>query len=499
MKASERGEGREMKADRGRTVGGRRTASDKGQKAKSQPTGRKQTTTEPRLRRGGTSQPKRTARELALEAIHRVHQTDSYANILLPHMLGESGLSLRDRALATEIVYGTLRSEGTLDWIIGRFLPRGLESVPPLALDILRMGGYQLIFTERIPAHAACNESVKLAKKFFSPRIANFVNAVLRRIATEKDELPWPDFNKSPVDFISLKHSHPRWMVEMWMKELGLEETEKLCRANNLRPKLSLRVNTLKTSPEKLISLLKKRKLKVIRSKLVPEALIIEEGRSVLNLSEFKQGLFTVQDESSILVSRVVAPQAGETILDVCAAPGGKTTHLAQLMGNQGLIVAVDAHAQRLRLLRRTCKQVGVEIVATVEADGTLLGEVIKEPMDGVLVDAPCSGLGVLARRPDSRWRKNIGQIKELSRLQARLLESAAGFVKPGGVLVYSVCTISRRETTGVVKAFLRKHPEFSPDDAPDMPPDSNFDGGFQLLPHRHGTDGMFIARLLRS
>lgn len=499
MKASERGEGREMKADRRRTVGGRRTASDKGQKAKRQPAGREQARTGPRQRRDGTSQPKRTARELALEAIHRVHQTEGYANILLPHMLSESSLSARDRALATEIVYGTLRSEGTLDWIIGRFLPHGLESVPPLALDILRMGGYQLIFTERIPAHAACNESVKLAKKFFPPRIANFVNAVLRRVATKKDELPWPDFNKNPVDFISLKYSHPRWMVKMWVKELGLKETEKLCQANNLRPKLSVRVNTLKTSPEKLIPLLEKRKLKVVRSELIPEALIIREGRSVLNLPEFKQGLFTVQGESSILVSRVVAPQAGETILDVCAAPGGKTTHLAQLMGNQGLIIAVDIHAQRLRLLRRTCKQLGVEIVATVEADGTLLGGVIKEPVDRILVDAPCSGLGVLAKRPDSRWRKNLGQIKELSRLQVRLLESAAGFVKPGGVLVYSVCTISRKETTEVVKGFLKGHPEFSLDDVPDMPQDSNFDGGFQLLPHKHGTDGMFIARLLRS
>jgi len=443
-----------------------------------------------------------TARETALEIIQRVHESESYANLLLSKVLGESALSGRDKALVTELVYGTLRTQGTLDWILTQCSSRDLSEIPSKALDILRLGCYQLVFLTKVPARAACFESVELAKKFFHRGIAGFVNGILRAVNRKKAELPWPKYKEDPLSYISLKFSHPLWLVKMWAENLGLEETNKLCQANNRHSALTIRVNTLKTSREDLLKVLQEQGLRVRKSVIVPEGLVVESAGDLSILPAFQEGLFYVQDESSMAVSRVVSPREGEVVLDCCAAPGGKTTHMAQLMQDKGRIIAVDIHPDRLKLVKKNAKRLGIGNVETKQGDATKLDCLLTEQVDKILVDAPCSGLGVLTRRPDARWRKSLAGIEELSILQSSLLSSAAPLVKRGGVLVYSVCTITHQEGKEVVEGFLQSHSDFAPDDAVlYLPRPLRSEEPFQwaqLLPHKHGTDGMFIARMIR-
>jgi len=443
-----------------------------------------------------------SAREIALETIYGVHKGDGYANLLLPNALGKSNLPKRDKAFVTELVYGTLRHEGTLDWIIARYSSRDLGKIPLQALDILRLGCYQIFYT-RVAPHAICNESTELAKKLFHKGIASFTNGLLRNIIRKKDNLPWPDYKEDPVSYISLKYSHPKWLVEMWIEDFGLEETKQLCKANNQRPHVSIRANNLKTSRDNLYKNLSNEGIRVDKSKIVPEGIVIAETGEISALPQFKEGLFFVQDESSMTVSHVLNPREGETILDLCAAPGGKATHIAEMMNNKGKIIAVDVHSNRLNLIKDNADRLGVEILETIQDDGTKLKSKITEPIDRILIDAPCSGLGVLARRPDARWRKSLDQIEELSILQSDLLKTAALLVKAGGVIVYSVCTITHQEGIEVIEGFLQSNPEFVLDDAVKYLSKTMQNGEpykwAQLLPHKHGTDGLFIARMVRN
>lgn len=439
-----------------------------------------------------------SAREAALETILRVHCTGSYAHILLSKILERSRLKTRDKALATELVYGTLRNEGTLDWVLSHYAVRPLQELSPEILDILRLGAYQLLYTKKIPAYAATNESVELAKKYTGPGIARFVNALLRRVIKEKDKLPWPKLEEDPVSHISLVYSHPRWLVEMWIEELGLKDTIALCKVNNARLPVVFRVNTLKITPAGLKKRLEERGLRVAATPFAPEGLVVERGGAISEFPEFNEGLFQVQDESSMLVSYAVGPKPGELVLDLCAAPGGKTTHLAALMKNKGRIIAVDLHAHRLRLIEENCERLGVKIVKLIQGNATKLEGLISEKVDRILVDAPCSGLGTLGRRPDSRWRKSVEAIKQLAVLQSQLLESASSFVKIEGVIVYATCTISRRENQEVVEEFLKRHPEFVLERVSDYLPVEipSVTEWLQLLPHVHHTQGFFMARL---
>jgi len=444
----------------------------------------------------------RSAREIALEIIHGVHKDDGYANLLLSKLLAKSSLSKRDRAFVTELVYGTLRREGTLDWILTQYSSRELSKIPLQALDILRLGCYQIFYT-RVAPHAICNESTELAKKFFHKGLASFTNGLMRTIVRKKDKLPWPDQKEDPISYISLKHSHPKWLVEMWIEDFGLEEARRLCRADNQRPHLTIRANRLKTSRDDLIKTLSNKAVQATESKLVPESIMIAETGEISTLPEFKEGLFFVQDESSMMVSHILAPQEGETILDLCAAPGGKATHIAEMMNDRGKIIAVDINPKRLNLVRDNVARLGIGIIETIQSDGTKLKSKIKEPIDRIIIDAPCSGLGVLARRPDARWKKDLDQIEELSILQSDLLKTAAMLIKPGGVIVYSVCTITHQEGIEVVEGFLQSNPEFVLDDAVKYLPNALQNGEpykwVQLLPHKHGTDGLFIARMIKS
>ncbi|MDQ7791942.1 MAG: 16S rRNA (cytosine(967)-C(5))-methyltransferase RsmB [Clostridia bacterium] len=441
------------------------------------------------------------AREIALHILKAVESDGAYANLALNKALEEYQPEKLDRAFTTELAYGTLRTLNTLDWIISRFLQKPLGAQSVWVRNILRTGAYQIFYMDRVPPAAACNEAVELTKKFGTPGAVRFVNGVLRNIVRKKDELAFPDPEEDLVSHISLRYSHPTWMVERWLKEFGVEETVALCRANNNTPPNSIRTNTLRVSREELKAVLEQEGLTVRPTRLAPEGLEITGFLSLRILQSFRKGLFQIQDESSMLVAHAVNPAHGTRVVDACSAPGGKTTHLAQVMGNEGSVRALDLHPHKLDLVRDNCVRLGITCVEALLLDARDLPGDMSGWADYVLVDAPCSGLGVLRRRPDARWRKEPGQIAGLIKLQDEILQSAAQCVRPGGILVYSTCTITREENQNQVEHFLTRNPDFVLEDLRPFLPGALGDAGLsrgyiQLMPHVHGMDGFFIARM---
>lgn len=446
-----------------------------------------------------------SAREVALKALKEIDEKKAYANLVLDGVLRRFPLEGRDRGLATELVYGVARRQGTLDWALDLTASRPVSQMEPWVRAILREGAYQLMFLDKIPPHAALSEAVELAKQYGHAGTAKFVNAVLRSLQRKLPDLPFPAPEQDLIRHLALRHSHPEWMVRLWTERYGPAEAAALMEAMNAVPPLTIRVNRLKGSREQLISLLAREGVTAVPTRWSPEGLTLQQGTgegALDRLAAFRAGWFAVQDESSMLVAPALTPMPGETVLDVAAAPGGKATHLAELMDNRGRVIALDVHPHKLALIRETARRLGAEIVAPVQGDARQVHRLLPDGVDRVLVDAPCSGLGTLGRRPDARWRKQPEDSLSLAQLQLEILDSAAQVLRPGGVLVYSTCTIERRENQGVVAAFLAAHPEFEADDVwpylpvglwrePSLPM-----GCVQLLPHRHKTDGFFLTRL---
>ncbi|MEW5763136.1 MAG: 16S rRNA (cytosine(967)-C(5))-methyltransferase RsmB [Bacillota bacterium] len=443
------------------------------------------------------------ARELTLKVLKAVEADGAYANIALNKYLEEHQPSKLDRAFATELAYGVIRTLNTIDWVLARFLQKPLAAQTVWIRNILRMGVYQILYMDRVPPAAACNEAVELAKKYGTPGMAGFVNGVLRNVVRYRDQIVFPSLETDPVSHISLKYSHPTWMVERWLEEFGVEETIAMCRANNLTPPNTVRTNTLRTTREELAAALREEEVVVRKTRYAPEGLELKGFISLRTLKVYNLGLFQVQDESSILIGHAVNPASGSHVLDVCSAPGGKATHLAQLMRDDGIIVAMDIHPHKLALIEEACRRLGVRSVKTVAFDARELPARYAGWADYTLVDAPCSGLGVLRRRVDARWRKEAAQIPGLVKLQEAILDGAAGTVRPGGVLVYSTCTITREENLDQVEKFLARHGDFVLEDLrpflPPLVPERELARGYiQILPHTHGMDGFFVARLRR-
>jgi 16S rRNA (cytosine967-C5)-methyltransferase len=344
-----------------------------------------------------------------------------------------------------------------------------------------------------------------MARRHGHPGSVKFVNGVLRNVSRHIKEIKFPELADDPVAHISLRYSHPAWLVERWLARFGPEETISLCRANNEPAPNTVRTNTLKLTRAGLAARLREEGLTVYETAYAPEGLNIEGFLSFSSMKTFQEGLFQVQDESSMLAGRALMPRPGARVLDACGAPGGKTTHLAELMENKGEILAVDIHPHKLELIKENCDRLGISNVKGLAADAEKLPEQLYEWADFILVDAPCTGLGVLRRRPDARWRKEPGQETAIVRLQARILASAARCLKNGGVLVYSTCTITREENLGQVENFLSRHPDFALEDLTAFLPDSLNDQGtmnmgyLEILPHRHGMDGFFISRMRKK
>lgn len=448
------------------------------------------------------------ARMAALQALWEIDAKGAYANVALDRVLSRRELSPEDKDLATELVYGTVRRQGTLDWVLQLFLKKPLPDLTPWIRNILRMGTYQLLFLPRIPVPVACNEGVNLAGKYGHQGTAGLVNAVLRRLGREKDTLPWPSLEGHPVDHLAVVYSHPRWMVERWVERWGVEQTRELCQANNETPPLSMRVNLLKASPGDVLKELRAKGAEARMSALVPVGVVAEkQGRSMLEMVE--QGYGLIQDESSMLPGYILDPTQGEKVLDACCGPGGKTTHLAELQGDDGVILAFDLHDSKVRTATVNAARLDLQSITFAVGDARLLQEKpgFQDGFSRILVDVPCSGLGVLRRRADARWRKTPGDLEELPPLQLEILEGAAACLAPGGVLVYSTCTIEPTENQGVVEKFLARHGNFAleavepflPEQARDYLRNRNSTGPYlSLLPQRDGTDGFFAARLRR-
>lgn len=425
--------------------------------------------------------------------IRRVFEQEAYTDRALT--AEAAGLDARERALATVLVYGTVQRRATLDHLIGRLCSRPLEDLDRPVLAALRLGFFQLLFLGGIADHAAVNESVELVKSTGHGG-AGLVNAVLRRATREGAAMLAQLGDRTPAE-AAILHSVPVWLAEKWWTELGSDQARALLVAINEPAEAAIRVNSLMATANEVAAQLP------VRSRLdavLPEALVLEQAFDVHGSKPFAAGALTPQSRGSMLVARVLAPAAGSRVLDLCAAPGGKTTHLAALMGDEGTIVAVERHPGRAAALSRTCTRVHANCVEVRVGDAT--ESRADDGYDHVLVDPPCSGLGTLQSRPDRRWRASSEAIGELARLQAQILAVAGAATAPGGALVYSVCTISSAESEGVVDAFLRAHPEFHAEDLQAEFPQWRHprQGSYlQLLPHRDGTDGFFLARLRRE
>jgi len=436
-------------------------------------------------------------REAALRILHAVDTRGAFSDRLLDGAHARSGADPRDAALLHELVKGTLRWRGRLDWALDSRVHIGLAAVQPWIRNILRLGAYQILMLDRIPVHAAVDESVKLAHQYGHPGAAGLVNSVLRRLAQEKDTIAWPEGDDAAS--LAVWGSHPQWMVERWLARFGAAETRALLVANNRPVRTGLRVNALRGTREQLVERLAAEGVVASPGRLSPDLVWVEGHHAPGALQAFRDGWCTAQDESEALVGRVVAPRPHERLLDLCAAPGGKSTHLAELVGDEGEVWAMERDAHRVASLEATIARLGEHAIHVVHGDGRTYA--FPMPFDRVLVDAPCSGLGVLARRADARWRKGPESLIELPQVQLGLLESAAGRLVPGGTLVYSACTFEPEETEQVIDRFLRAHPGFALESVAGSVPDDVVtpEGYMRVLPQRHGCDGAFAARMRRA
>ena len=439
------------------------------------------------------------ARETAIKVLQEVHEKGAYANVALAQALRRTELADQDRRFVTELVYGAVKAGDTLDWILRRYVNRPLSKIPPVIREILRLGLYQIFYLDKVPPSAACNTAVDLAKKYGHKGVAGFVNAVLRTAVREPEKAAFPQGKGHATEELALKSQHPLWLVKHWVKSFGFEETVRLCDFDNESARLCLRANTLKGQREDLLKELTACGAEAEFSAWAPEGLTVKSHGALDALAPLQEGRAQVQDESSMLVAHVVAPKPGEFILDCCSAPGGKTTHMAALMENKGRIVAGDIYEHKLARIKENAERLGIDIIETMLLDAREAGDKFAGQADRVLVDAPCSGLGVLRRKPDARWHKKQEELKELPSLQLEILKSAARALKPGGVLVYSTCTIERAENQAVLEAFLSGNKEFRLEKTGSFlpcPGNHGEDEMVQLYPQQDGTDGFFIARM---
>lgn len=453
----------------------------------------------------------KSARLVALEVLVKVEEAEAFSNLQLNKTLQDAQLSRQDAALATEIVYGTISRKLTIDYILSKLVAKGLNKLQPWVLQLLRLSVYQIFWLDRIPSHAAVNEAVNIAKRKGHQGISGMVNGVLRNVLRNESTLA-PDQLQldNDVKGLSIRYSFPEWLVKRWIKQYGTEQAEQLLLASNMPPHSSIRVNQTKTTKLELQQKLLSQQVNTIDSQLAEDGLIVVEGGHLAKLDEFVQGLFSLQDESSMLVAEVLDPQPGMRVLDACAAPGGKSMHIAERMQGKGKLLSNDLHEHKAALIAQQAERLGLTNIEITSGDASLLANQLEaEAFDAILLDAPCSGFGVIKRKPEIKWTKQESDIKEIAFIQAKLLEAMSTLVKPGGVLVYSTCTIASEENEQQIDSFLAKHPQFRLDahwPAATLARlkgiglvDDSFNGQLQILPQHANSDGFFIARLVRA
>ena len=413
-----------------------------------------------------------------------VEEKKSYSNIALNHHINR--LRPSSPPFVRELVYGVLENKMLLDYLIDVIVPTGSAKLRASDRVVLRMGIYILDHMDSVPEYAAVSESVELAKRYCQGR-EGFINAALRSYIREKDSIMLPDSNEDLVKHLSIKYSYEPWIVELWHKLYDRDFLEELLAAGNMTPDLVIRANWLKIVREELMKRLDEAGFVAEKGKLCEDALYIKNGGPLLDSRMYKSGLFSIQDEASMLVAVMLDPKHGDIVMDVCAAPGGKTMAIAERMANKGKIIASDIYIRKLNIINEEARRLGVNIVETRTWDATKTNTAMIERADKVLVDAPCSGLGVVRRKPEIKYKKKTRETDSLPAKQLQLLSASSKYVKPGGILVYSTCTINPAENQKIVKEFLKRNQTFTKDEA------------IQLMPNVNGTDGFYICKMRKA
>lgn len=442
------------------------------------------------------------ARSLAVKILTRVERTDAYLDKLIDFEIKNELLNDYDKSLLNEMCHGVIRWMRRLDWFLNGFYRGNWEKCTPEIKNTLRVALYQILFLNKIPDFAAVNEAVEFVKKISTQKHADVVNGLLRTIIRTKENLVYPTREIDEVKYLGIMQSHPNWMVKRWINRFGFDEAEKLAESNNKRPILTLRINTLKARKDEILKRLETKQMTVRVCRHINYFITLRLMSKIYLDEDFQSGLYTVQDESAGLPSVLLNPSENDLVLDMCAAPGGKSTHLAQIMKNNGKIIAVDKYEAKIKMMKKTAERLGVTNIEFVQDDNRdPQSELITgQKFDKILLDAPCSGLGVLSKKPEIRWKREPENVLELVNIQKEFLENASRLVKEGGIIVYSTCSTEKEENMDIVNDFLERHPEFRIDDAAKFVDRSlvNEQGCVETFPHRHGIDGSFAARLIK-
>lgn len=438
---------------------------------------------------------KQTSRQIAVMALGAFRKNNAWSDGYLKKAIRSAELTPRDAALTATLTYGVLQNMALCDFYISSFSSILLKKISPRILDILRIGVYQLVFLDRIPAHAAVNESVQMARRD-NPRAAGFVNAILRKIIANLTNLPEPIGTQGEI--LSIKYSHPEWLVKRLIKIFGINDAERILSENNCAPSITARVNPLKGTVNDAIASLEAQNVSANAHEWLCDCITLSQTGDIEKLKAYQDGLINICDPASQMAALTCGTSMGDNVMDACAAPGGKSFVLAQMMNNKGKLLACDIHAHKLTLIARGAMRQGISIIETVQADASVYDAKKDSLFDVVLADVPCSGLGIIRKKPEIRYKEEKS-ISQLPQIQGSILHNVSHYVKPGGILVYSTCTILPCENEKVVTAFLDEHNNFElvPFDLPC--PSGKSNGMLTLLPHIHGTDGFFISKLRRK
>ncbi|AEB76178.1 16S rRNA (cytosine(967)-C(5))-methyltransferase RsmB [Clostridium botulinum] len=439
------------------------------------------------------------ARKICVDILEMVFNKNAYSNIVLRQSLNNQKINDKDKGLITEIVYGTIKYKYTIDTILNAYLKKGTKSVDSYILNILRTTIYQIKYLDKIPNFAAVNEAVNIAKKHKSIGESKLVNGVLRNYLRNLDKVY---YNKnSIIERLSFEYSCEKWLVKMFINQYNEEIAEKILKGLNERPAVTVRVNNLKTDYDEAFNKLEEYEYSIEEGYVCPEAIVINKGKSIESNPLFEDGKITVQDESAMLVAPTMNVEQGDLVLDLCSAPGGKTTHISEIMNNTGKVKAFDIHENKLNLVKDNAKRLGINNIECSKLDASKFNEELKEIADAVLIDVPCSGLGIIRKKPEIKYTKNMESVKDIVKIQKEIMKNAARYVKVGGTLLYSTCTINKKENEQNIDWFIKNFPQYTVEPIFYGKMDNiiyNENGTVTILPNKY-MDGFFIAKLKRN